>query len=223
MQISGSISRAGLLLLLLMAMARPLAGQDTLRTFGPRIGIDLARFVFILADPSEIGAEASVDFEVYKNFYPVFELGYSSISESEDLFKYSAGGIYARAGIDYNLLKGKDRSEHHTFSVGARYGVSVFNHKANDIVVLNDYWGDAVYESYEKDLTGHWVELVVGVKVELLANLFLGWSLRYKILLNPDMDPQVKPHLVPGFGTWGKDRTFGMSYSIFYKIPLFKR
>jgi len=204
-------------------MWRPVSGQDTLRTYGPRFGLDLARFAFILADPSEIGAEASVDFEILRNLYPVFELGYNSISESEEYFKYSAGGIYGRAGFDYNFLKLKDRSQHHTFTIGARYGLSVFSHSAEDIYIQNAYWGDYVSNSYEKDLRGHWVELVGGIKAELVPNLFLGWSLRYKILLNPDMDPLVAPELVPGFGTGGEDRSFGISYSIFYKIPLFKK
>jgi hypothetical protein len=223
MNISGSISKAGLLLLFMMAMWRPVTGQDTLRTYGPRFGIDLARFIFILADPSEMGAEASVDFEIYRNLYPVFEIGYNSISESEELFNYSASGIYARAGIDYNLLSEKDRSVHHSFTAGARYGVSVFSHSADEIYIPNGYWGDFEYDSYEKELKGHWVELVAGVKAELMPNFFLGWSLRYKFLLNPDMDPLVKPHLVPGFGTGGKDSSFGFTYSILYKIPLFKR
>ena len=223
MNISGSIFKAGLLLLFMMAMWQPVVGQDTLRTYGPRFGIDLARFVFILADPSEMGAEASVDFEIYRNLYPVFEIGYNSISESEELFNYSASGIYARAGFDYNLLSGKDRSQHHSFTAGARYGVSVFSHSAEDILILNGYWGDFEYDSYEKELKGHWVELVAGVKAELMPNFFIGWSLRYKILLNPDMDPLVKPQLVPGFGTGGKDSSFGITYSVFYKIPLFKR
>jgi len=204
-------------------MWRPVSGQDTLRTYGPRFGLDLARFAFILADPSEIGAEASVDFEILRNLYPVFELGYNSISESEEYFKYSAGGIYGRAGFDYNFLRLKDRSQHHTFTIGARYGLSVFSHSAEDIYIQNAYWGDYVSNSYEKDLRGHWVELVGGIKAELVPNLFLGWSLRYKILLNPDMDPLVAPELVPGFGTGGEDRSFGISYSIFYKIPLFKK
>jgi hypothetical protein len=221
--ISGSISKAGLLLLFTLAMWQSVSGQDTLRTYGPRFGIDLARFAFILADPSEIGAEASVDFEIIRNLYPVFEFGYNSISESEDLFKYSASGIYGRAGVDYNLLKLKDPSQHHVFTVGARYGLSVFSHRAEDIYIQNAYWGDYVSNSYERDLKGHWVELVGGIKVELVPNLFMGWSLRYKILLNPDMDPLVVPQLVPGFGTGGNDRGFGISYSIFYKIPLIKK
>lgn len=217
--ICGYIFRGAVLLVLF----QPLAGQDTLRTYGPRIGIDLARFAYIFANPSQVGAEFSVDAEIYKNVYPVFELGYSHISETTDLYGYTLGGTYARAGGDYNLLPMKDRSIHHTISVGFRYGISLFNHHAEEAVIPGDYWGDFILESYENNLTGHWVELVGGLKAEVATNLFLGWSVRYKILLNPDMDPLVTPHLVPGYGVGTSDRGFGFTYSIFYKIPLFKR
>jgi hypothetical protein len=217
--ICGYIFRGAMLLL----MIQPLAGQDTLRTFGPRIGMDLARIVYIFADPSEIGAEFSVDVEVYKNIYPVFELGYSRISESGDLFDYASGGPFLRAGIDYNLLDNKDRSLHHSITAGGRYGFSVFSHRTENVVISNDYWGDFIMDSYENALAGHWFELVVGIKSEVAANFFMGWAVRYKILLNPEMDPLFPPLLVPGFGTGGSDRSFGISYSISYKIPLFKR
>ena len=204
-------------------MWRPVSAQDTLRTYGPRFGIDLARFAFILADPSELGAEVSVDFEVLKNLYPVIELGYNSIAESEDLFSYAAGGFYGHFGADYNLINLKDRSQHHIFTFGVRYGISSFTHRAENIYIQNPYWGDYVQDLYEKDLRGQWVEFVAGVRAELLPNLFMGWSLRYKLLLNPDMDPQLTPRLVPGFGTRGQDTGFGISYSIFYRIPLIKK
>jgi hypothetical protein len=222
-QISGFISKAGLLLLFIAAAWRPVSAQDTLRTYGPRFGVDLARFVYILADPSEIGAEVSADFELVKDFYPIFELGYNSISESDSLFNYAASGTYARVGIDYNLLKLRDRSQHHAITIGARYGISLYSHSAENIYIQNPYWGDYVAAPYEMQLRGHWVELVGGIKAELLPNLFMGWSFRFKILLNPDMDPLVTPQMVPGFGTGGKDRSFGISYSIYYKIPLLKK
>lgn len=207
----------------LLMLMQPLTGQDTLRTYGPRIGIDMARFAYIFADPSEIGAEFSIDAEVYKNVYPIFELGYSRISESEDLFDYSSGGPYARLGIDYNLLANSDRSIHHTISAGFRYGVSVFSHRAENVVIPNDYWGNYTLDTYENTLTGNWIELVGGIRSEVATNFFMGWSVRYKILLNPEMDPQVPPQLVPGFGSGATDRGFSISYSISYKIPLFKR
>lgn len=220
--ISGSISRV-VFLLMLLAMSGSVFAQDTLRTFGPRFGIDLARFIYLLADPPQKGAELSVDFEVYKNIYPVIELGYNSIYAIQESFDYASAGTYGRAGFDYNVLNLKDRSMHHTITVGFRYGTSIFTHSSENVVIPEGYWGDYYPEPYENSLRGHWLEIVGGMKAEVVPNLFLGWSLRFKFLLNPDMDPVMIPELIPGYGTGGENKTFGFSYSIFYKIPLFKK
>lgn len=221
--ISGYIFKLALLIAASVMLSQPLKAQDTLRTYGPRIGLDLARFIYYFTEPAEIGAEISGDFEIYKNFYPVLELGYSTMSENTDLFDYSSGGSYGRVGLDYNVLPVKDRSVHHVFTVGARYGVSLFSHRTENMYIENQYWGDLILESYESTLRGHWIELVGGLKVEVVSNLFLGWSVRYKLLLNKNMDQKVTPQLIPGYGNGSNNRGFGFSYSIFYKIPLFKR
>ena len=220
--ISGFISKAALLLFALGLFGQ-VSAQDTLRTYGPRIGFDLARIIYIFTDPSQLGAEASVDFEIYKNIYPVFEAGYNSISESEELFDYSASGTYGRVGVDYNILPTKDRSLHHSISLGFRYGMSIFKHSSENIIIPGEYWGDYEPDPYENNLTGHWLELVGAMKAEVLPNFFLGWSVRYKFLLNPDMDPLMTPELIPGYGTGGESSMFGFTYSIFYKIPLLKK
>ena len=224
--ISFYIFKASLLLLTLVAVSLPLAGQDqdqdTLRTFGPRIGLDLAKFLYYFTEPAEYGAEISADFEIYKNIYPVIELGYSNMSDTTDLFDYASSGTYARLGVDYNVLPMKDRSVHHSITVGARYGLSVFTQKTENMYIENGYWGDMVLDSYESRLRGHWFELVGGIKAEVLPNLFVGWMVRFKFLLNPDMDPNVTPALVPGYGNAAKNRGFSFSYTISYKIPLLK-
>ena len=235
--ISGSISKA-VLLLLALALSETISAQevsenevseqeisekDTLRTYGPRFGLDLAPLLRLLSDPPQIGAEASIDFEIYKNVYPIFELGYNSMSDSQESFEYASSGTFARAGIDYNVLRLKDRSMHHSISIGFRYGMSRFTQKFEDMAIQNDYWGDYSPDTYESSLTGQWIELVGGMKAEVLPNFFLGWSVRYKILLNPDMDPLAVPEMVPGYGSGGEDRVFGFTYSIYYKIPLIKK
>lgn len=221
--ISGSIFKTALLIAAIATLVGPLSGQDTLRTFGPRFGIDLSRFAYYFTYPAEIGAEISMDFEVYKNIYPIVELGYSSMSETEEQFDYASGGSYARVGAEYNLLSSKDRSIHHSITLGFRYGISVFTHRAENMAIRSDYWGDLMVDFHEANLTGHWGELVGGMKAEVAPNFFLGWLVRYKILLNPDMDPLVQPELIPGYGNGSKERGFGFSYSVFYKIPLFKK
>jgi hypothetical protein len=219
--ISGSTFNMVSLLLLLLLSGR-VAGQDTLRTYGPRLGIDLARFLYLLADPSQIGAEASADFEIYRNVYPIVELGYNTVSDSRETFDYQSGGNYFRAGIDYNILPLKDRSVHHMIAVGFRYGRSGFTHKSED-VVIQGYWGSYSPAPYENSLVGHWAELVGSMKAELVPNLFLGWSLRVKFLLDKELDPVMAPELIPGYGNGREGRVFGFSYSLLYKIPLIKK
>lgn len=209
--------------ILFLSCLQQLNGQDTLRTYGPRIGIDLSRFAYLFTTPSQVGAELSLDAEVFNNIYPVIEMGYTRLSETTDLFDYSSKGSYARAGIDYNLLAVEDRSVHHTITLGLRYGLCLFSHRASNVLIPSNYWGDFILDSYDNSLTGNWFELVGGIKSEVVPNLFLGWSVRYKILLNPQMDPLVTPHLVPGYGNGTTDRGFGFSYSILYTIPLLKK
>jgi hypothetical protein len=217
--ISGYIFKAALLLMVVPSAG----GQDTLRIYGPRIGLDVARFVHYFTDPAEKGAGLSLDFEICPNLFPVFEAGYSSMSDAIDQARYASGGSYARLGFDYNVLPLKDRSVHHSITAGLRYAGSLFSHSAENITIPGDYWGDLVIDSYENSLKGHWLELVGGVQAEVLPNLFLGWSVRYKILLNPGMDPRVTPLLIPGYGRGTEERGFGITYSIAYKIPLVKR
>lgn len=232
MYISGSFSKAVFLLLFLAVLgmlstqevsAQEESDLDTLRTYGPRIGIDLVPFFYYFTEPRIVGAEVSVDFEIIKNLYPVFELGFSSTSESKETFDYESAGNYARVGFDYNVLPVKDRSEHHVMTVGLRYGISLFKHSSDNVLIYSDYWGDYLSEPYENSLQGHWIELVGGIKVEVVSNLYMGWLLRYKFLLNQNMDPVMIPALVPGYGNGANTSTFGFSYSIFYMFPLIKK
>lgn len=235
--ISGSIFKVILLLLALALTGtlfaqepsqkelseKELSGKDTLRTYGPRFGIDLSRFLYLFLEPNQTGAEISADFELYRNIYPVFELGYNNMSDMQEHFDYTSTGSYGRAGIDYNILGLKDRSAHHTITVGFRYGMSLFKQQVEGVVIPNEYWGDFQPETHENNLTGHWIELVGGMRAEVFSNFFMGWTLRYKILLNPEMDPLMTPEMIPGYGSGGEDRAFGFTYTVAYKIPLFKK
>lgn len=219
---------SGILFLLLHPSA--LGGQDpgkpvkdTMRTVGPRIGINLVPFVNYFTSPPVFGAEASLDFEIAENFFPVFEAGTASISDSIGEVSYSASGIYGRIGMDYNLLPPKDRSVQHAFTAGFRYGISLMQHKANNIRIPADYWGDYLLQRYENTLAAHWIELVGGIRAEVLPNFYLGWTIRYRILLNPGMDEQLTPLHIPGYGKGAEDRGIGFSYTVSYMFPIMKR
>ena len=209
--------------LLLLVLSHGLAGQDTLRTYGPRIGVDLARIPWYFTEPPEYGAEISVDAELIRDLYPVIEIGYSTLSLDSISYNYRSGGPYVRAGADYNFLPFRDRSVHHSITAGIRLGISRFSHQADDVSIPGSYWGESFLDSYNNELTGAWLELAGGLKTEILPNFFLGWSARYRILINPGMDPRVPPRHIPGYGNGTENRGFGISYRVMYKIPVLKK
>lgn len=72
--------------------------------------------------------------------------------------------------------------------------------------------------------TAHWLELVLGMKVELLKNFYAGASIRLGILLGNSSDG-FPNYWIPGFNRVREGARFGASYnySMTYLIPLYKK
>jgi hypothetical protein len=51
----------------------------------------------------------------------------------------------------------------------------------------------------------------------------MSWSVRYRILINPSMDPQITPLVIPGYGKGTMNRVLGFTYTVAYKIPIIKK
>ena len=75
------------------------------------------------------------------------------------------------------------------------------------------------------DLKAFWLELVFGLKTEILNNLFLGFELQLKSILKQNNKQGITNLYIPGF-----NRTYdssnlgaGFSYSISYLIPVVKK
>ncbi|MBN2698934.1 MAG: hypothetical protein JXR52_08915 [Bacteroidales bacterium] len=216
-------SISGFIFSLILLSSFKATAQDTLRTFGPRLGIDMARFAYLFADPRQKGTALSLDFEVYKNIYPALELGFNSTAFERETFSYASRGFFGRIGLDYNLLPVKDRSVHHIIYAGTRYGTGLFSHRAEHIITPDNYWGDYVRDEYRNNLTGHWLELNAGIRTEVADNFFMGWTVRYMFLISAGKDEIMTPYLVPGYGRADFNRSAGISYWIMYRIPLIKK
>ena len=110
-----------------------------------------------------------------------------------------------------------------------RYGFSTFSTELQEYsIYTNDSYfePDLRVEPQEfKDLTASWIELQLGVKVEVLTNLYLGTHVELKRRVT-----EVKPNnfdnlYIPGFNRTydGSFYGVGYGYSISYLIPLYKR
>lgn len=192
------------------------------RTYGPRIGIDLARIPPYFMNPEKQGFELSVDAELLTNFYPVVEIGKSKLTYESEQYDHYCNGAYFRLGFDYNILKYYSDIPYDMGFIGLRYGYSELTYHTDNITIQDKYWGDFTSSIPEADMDAHWLEVTGGLKTEIFSNFFMGWTVRWKFMLNKTEPALLYPNEIAGFGKGNKKSLLGVSFSVYYKIPVYK-
>ena len=74
-------------------------------------------------------------------------------------------------------------------------------------------------------LTAHWAELIIGIKTEILNNLYLSINLQLKRKISESHPDNFDNLYIPGFNRTYDYSEFGVGYgySISYLIPILKR
>ncbi|WP_143304606.1 DUF6048 family protein [Chitinophaga vietnamensis] len=190
---------------------------------GLRIGVDVSRVVNAIFYPYRKEITVVADARLNPRLYAAFEGGYATTPYSDSSYTYKGNGAFVTLGIDYNFLKRQYPSEKNMFFGGIRYGFSHFNYEIPTYTISNSYWGDKIKGSYPKtNANAHWIELVLGLKTEVLKNFFLGWNIRERILLNSVKTDEITPLTIPGFGRGNKRSVFDVQYTVSYVIPFYR-
>ena len=194
-----------------------------------RFGVDLSRIAvnYIGKIPYQ-AFEASVDGEVVQKYFPTFEAGWSKLTNStvnisaQDpaiQYNYQMSGTYYRVGMNYNMLKYKQHLDRNIFFVGARLATSGFSQEASQVSLTNA-WGTLETSFPKTSLHAYWFEGVIGLRGEVVRNLYMGYTIRIKRMIAHSGYNGINPYIIPGYGKGSKSSTVGISYSIFYAIPI---
>lgn len=189
-------------------------------TKGLRLGVDFSQLIVNLFEPERIGIGGELDYEFKRDLFAVVEGGWLDYKIKHVDYNYQLIGIYGLAGIDYNFLKEENRVDNDILFVGLRYGASSFQQNTDNITIIN-YWGTYTTSFENQQLFGQWVEIVGGLKSELFfaKNVFIGWTLRAKILVSGKNNEILAPYIIPGYGKTEKKFRFGISWFVSYRIP----
>ena len=207
-------------LLLFMAVHTKAQEDDWM---GISIGADLSRIAVPIIDSTRYGWEFSADYEIIEDLFGCIEIG-SQTTEFDSDYHYHSFGGYTRIGVDYNFIEFIDKQSTDNVFIGIRYAHSNFYHEADNIIIQDDIWGD--YEDGEikrKWLNANWMEITPGMRARIFNNFYLGWSVRFRIMLWQKDDPDMQPYFIPGYGRAWSNNRIGFNYSIYYKIPLLKK
>ena len=195
--------------------------------YGIRFGADLFKLTRSFYDENYKGLELVGDYRITKNYYIAAELGNEDKTTTDDRLNFSTKGTYIKAGFDYNFYENWLDMRNMVF-IGMRYGASTFSQQLNSYKLYNTstYFPEApTVISGEKfnGLSAQWVEVVLGMKAEVLKNIYVGFSVRMNRLLSNSKPANFDNLYIPGFNrTYNGDFGVGFNYSVSYFLPLYK-
>lgn len=195
--------------------------------YGIRLGIDISKPIKANVDGSyNEGLEIVGDYRISNNFYIAAELGYENATSKEDFTNSTSKGNYIRLGFNYNAYENWLDMNNEIF-IGYRYGFSLFKQTLNSYTPnINSIYfpANTIDTPITSDLNAHWSELILGIKVETLKNLFVSASVSYKVMMSVKEPDNFKTLFTPGFNRVFESSTgFGFNYTISYLIPFKKK
>ena len=190
--------------------------KEPLKLTSIKAGIDVGRFTEFLFKPERTSYAGSIDVGFNNKYYVVLEFGISEIDLKKDNYHYLSDGSFWKLGMDFNMLK---KVPTDFFGIGLRVGRASFEHYAKDVIIGDDHWGSFTTTIDSKSYNTYWFETSLGVKGELLKNIYFGWSALIRISVSGRKDSQFQPYYIPGFGKGENSINLGLNYFIYYQIP----
>lgn len=205
--------------------------KDTLQSgktnrYGIRVGMDLHRLAKSVYDKDYKGFEIVGDYRLTNKIYIAGEFGNEKKTVDDDQLNFTTSGTYFKVGFDYNAYQNWLDMENMIYA-GMRYGVSSFSQELNSYTIYNTnpYFGQTTVTSDKEynGLSASWLEVVGGVKAEIINNLYLGFSARINYLVTNKKPENFDNLFIPGFNrTYDGKFGVGFNYTLSYFIPLYK-
>ena len=191
------------------------------------IGIDLYNPIYSSINDDDLSYELITSLRILEDFSIASEIGSLDRYIEDENINFTSTGEYIKFGFDYNLFNnwvGMDNSIY----LGMRFATSSFNNKIDSYTLRNpdSYWSNNVTGNYEtinhSNQNAKWIELLVGIKVETIKNIYLGISLRLNRLLSNTSPNNFNNLYIPGFNKVTDDNSWGsgFNYTLTYSLPL---
>ena len=189
-----------------------------------KLGVDPGTLAYMIFSKKRGFFEAEADIDIDR-FFVVANYGTSTYKFDEETFAYENNGSYLRFGADINFLN-KDPHLNIAF-FGLRYATSSFTDKleydTKAIIQSNTGWPSTRETSSTGNGKANWYEMVAGLKIRVVKQLYMGFTVRYKLMMNVKQAEELRPYYIPGFGKNINTSAFGFNYYVSYRLPFRKK
>ncbi len=189
---------------------------------GLSLGIDLAPFITRLIKDERTGFAFIGRYGIKNRWFAAGEVGFEHIKYNKETYNYKSNGTFIRVGMDYDIFNSEDFPTNDNIFVGLRYAYAWQTHESERFTIIDSYWGDYEGSVGTTSVNSHSVDVVGGLRCEVLRNFYMGWTFRCRFLLASKHSDDLKPYAIAGYGTYDNKVAIGFTYTIEYQIPFNK-
>lgn len=183
-----------------------------------RLGIDIFQPIIHAGSDQKKGYEFSADYRYNETIYIVAEAGFGRSDYDYPALHYATTNSFVRLGFDKSLLPTKNKNDRDMAFVGLRYGLALIDRGDATFVYQDPLYGVISGTVAGKNMQAHWLEITGGVKVFVWKNIWAGWQLRGKFLMNQKAFRELAPDYIAGYGRGDKNTNFGFNFYIGYGL-----
>lgn len=184
---------------------------------GIAVSADLVGFAMKAVGAKFANMEVGARLNLYDKYFPIAELGIGDCKRegAETGNFFSATAPYMRFGIDYNF--NKKHNGNRLFGI-LRYGFSSFKYDIGNNLFTDPVYGTTIpLQLNGQKATAQWLEFGLGLETKLWSFVRLGWSMRYKFMINIKCPYEGSPYFVPGFGK-NDDNGWGGTVNLVFDV-----
>ena len=191
-----------------------------LKDQGLSVGVDVAPLLMRIVNDERVGVGFVGRLGFAKRWYANAEVGYENAKYNNDDFSYKSNGSYVRLGADFDLFQSEDFPTNDNIFVGMRYCYAWQNHESEQFRIVDSYWGNYESSIGNSTVNSHSLDILFGIRCEVIRYIYFGWSFRGRFLLNSSYEGVLAPYAVAGYGKYDNKVTIGFTYTIEYQLPL---
>ena len=206
------------------------AQQDSIsyqERYGLSLGIDLNKATRSIYDEDFQGVQLYGDYRLTDEVFLAAEIGADDVIYRNPVLVKNTTGSYLKLGANWNVYDNWIGMQNQIY-VGGRLGVSSFSHELQEfeISTRDNFFGEDIrsVDREFNDLFATWVEMQLGIRVELVKNIFLGAHIQFKARTSETEVNNFDHLYIPGFFETSDSSSFGVGwgYTLSYLIPFRK-
>ena len=183
-----------------------------------RFGVDISKPVINSFSDKRKSYEFEADYYWKKELYIVGEAGWGSSMLNDTSLRFSSSNIFFKGGINKSMLTRVMPGDWDMAFIGFRYAAGFINRGDAFYMTRDNFWGSTTGIVPGRNMTGHWAEVVSGVRLELYKGIFAGWNVRGKFLLNKRQFRELPTAFIAGYGAGDKNSIFDFNFYLSYAI-----